>query len=309
MVNEHVKNRKLIALLAVVVICAMITGVAAWLSDDDTQTDEIVTGQVSIALMETNWRPENASDVHPLDVLPKNPTITNTGTSDAYVFIGVTMSALRVGARIADTEALMALQAPTPLYATRSGSGEYNAGSWQRLLGPLYDSEENQITWVYSYSRGNIMTPLTPGSTTSALFDSVQLANVIRYKDVQKLDANIYVHAYAIQTEQLGQSGNATSPDVVWSIVRNAYKVELSGETLPNATPKVIKVIPTPEPTKAPKAKRGKATATPKATASAKPKATATPEPEEDDEELYDDEALRILFGGDKGAKKKKSVG
>ena len=62
MVNEHVNRKKLIAVLAVIVIAAMISGVAAWLSDDETNTEEIVTGQVSISLRESNWLPENASD-------------------------------------------------------------------------------------------------------------------------------------------------------------------------------------------------------------------------------------------------------
>ena len=76
-------RKKLLAVAAVLFVAAMITGVAAWLSDSETQTDEIVATDLSIVLNEANWRPENASDVHPEDVLPQNPTVTNTGTAPA----------------------------------------------------------------------------------------------------------------------------------------------------------------------------------------------------------------------------------
>ncbi len=259
--NEYVKKKKLFAVLAVVFVAAMISGVAAWLSDDATNTVEIVPATVSIALRESKWRPENASDVHPDDVLPKDPTVSNTGTSDIYVFVEVSMSALKAGAQIADTRALMELRAPMPLYTTRSRNGEFDADNWQRLAGPLYDKEKNSITWIYSYSKKNVLTPLAPEGTTSALFDSVQLANVTRRKDVEGLDANIYVHAYAIQTEQLGANGAANGPGAVWNIVSNSYSVKLAAETLPVTTPRIIRLLPTVKPT-------------------AKPKATATPDPD-----------------------------
>lgn len=268
MVNEYVKKKKLFAVVAVLFVAAMISGVAAWLSDDATNTVEIVPATVSIALKESNWRPENASDVHPEDVLPKNPTVTNTGTSDVYVFVEVSMSALKTGAQITDLKALMELRAPMPLYTTRSQKGEFDVENWQRLVGPLYDKQKNCVTWVYSYSRNNVLTPLAPNATTTALFDSVQLANVTRHDDVEGLDANIYVHAYAIQTEQLGTDGRAVGPGAVWGIVGNSYSVELSAETLPVTAPRIIRLLPTVKPTKA-------------------PKATPTPTPDPDELEFY----------------------
>lgn len=330
MVKEYVRKKKLFAALALIFIAALISGVAAWLSDDQTNTVEIETATVSISLRESNWRPENASDVHPADVLPKNPTITNTGTSDAYVFIEVSMSALKTGAQIQDEKALMELRGPMPLYTTRSRKGEFDQDNWQRLVGPLYDRQKNSISWIYSYSKSNLLTPLAPQASTSALFDAVQLANLVRRDDVEGMDANIYVHAYAIQTTQLGTGGNANSPDTVWTIVSNAYGVKLNAETLPATTPRILKLLPTVKPT-----------ATPKATTSPDEKAfyrdargasgkgvqdkdfdnilkKEKDDPfadDGDDEEVNqifdDDAALRELFGDDSGSKtkKKRAVG
>ncbi len=275
-------RKKLLAVAAVLFVAAMITGVAAWLSDSETQTDEIVATDLSIVLNEANWRPENASDVHPEDVLPQNPTVTNTGTAPAYVFVEVRMSALRPGARVVDENSLLELQAPTPLYTTRSRGRAFDSDNWQLLIGPLYDSAQNTVTYVYAYGKGASMTPLMPGAVTPAVFDAVQLANVIRRDDVVGLDANVYVHAYAIQASDLGDNGASTAPGAVWNIVRNTYDVQLASQSLPTTSPKVLAVKETPSPT---------------------PTASPTPAlkvPDEDDwvvEELAeDDAALRAMF-------------
>lgn len=245
-------RRKLLAVVAVLFAAAMISGVAAWLSDGETQTDAIQTGKVSIALSEANWRPENASDIHPEDILPQNPVVTNTGNADAYVFVTVSMSCLRTGARIADPTKLMEIQSPLPLYTTVSQKGAYESENWQRLLGPLYDSKLNSVTTVYAYGKTNEMTPLAPGTATTAVFDAVRLQNIVRLDDVIGLDANVYVHAYAIQANDLGDNGASVAPTQVWNIVRNAYDVKLSSQALPETTPKVLETRVTPTPTAKP---------------------------------------------------------
>ena len=248
-------RRKLLAVVAVLFAAAMISGVAAWLSDGETQTDAILTGKVSIALSEANWRPENASDIHPEDILPQNPVVTNTGSADAYVFVTVSMSCLRIGAQIADPTTLMEIQAPLPLYTTVCQQGAFESENWQRLLGPLYDNKLNSATTVYAYGKANEMTPLAPGAATTAVFDAVRLQNIVRLDDVTGLDANVYVHAYAIQASELGDNGTAVSPTQVWNIVRNAYDVQLSSQALPDTTPKVLENRVTPSPTPKPSPK------------------------------------------------------
>ena len=248
-------RRKLLAVVAVLFAAAMISGVAAWLSDGETQIDAIVTGNVSIALSEENWRPENASEIHPEDILPQNPVVTNTGSADAYVFVAVSMSCLRSGAQISEPTALLEIQSPLPLYTTISRQEAFEKDNWMQLLGPLYDNKLNSVTTVYAYGKNNTMTPLAPGATTTAVFDAVKLRNIVRVDDVMGLDANVYVHAYAIQASELGDNGSAVGPSQVWNIVRNTYDVQLASQALPETTPKVLQVRVTPSPTPKPKAK------------------------------------------------------
>ena len=302
-------NRKrLLAVALVVFVVAMISGVAAWLSDDETQTDEMTPTELSIVLNEANWRPENASNVHPEDMIPQNPTVSNTGTASAYVFVEVRMAALRPGAYVANDTTLFELQAPTPLYLTRCRGAAHDP-DWQELIGPVYDTASNAVTSVYAYGRQDRMTPLAPGATTPAVFDAIQLQNVLRRDDVQGLDANVYVHAYAIQASDLGNNGASTAPGAVWNIVRNTYKLTLPNQNLPTASPKVLAVrnTPTPPPSPSPSPSAG-------TSASAKPSPTATPE--DDDwvvEELKDDEEMKKLFRGgaeaNANATGKRSVG
>ena len=51
----------------------------------------ISSGSVDVELTEPAWQPENALGLVPGSVVPKNPTATNTGKSDAWIFLRVSV--------------------------------------------------------------------------------------------------------------------------------------------------------------------------------------------------------------------------
>ena len=46
-------------------------------------------GSVKIQLLEDNWNPNNAKELHPNQVFTKDPRVRNTGDNNAFVFLEV----------------------------------------------------------------------------------------------------------------------------------------------------------------------------------------------------------------------------
>ena len=67
-------------------------GTMAYLTDQGSVTNTFTVGQVQIDLTEPDYPGNNTPDVEnlvPNEEVPKNPLVTNTGTTDAIVFMTV----------------------------------------------------------------------------------------------------------------------------------------------------------------------------------------------------------------------------
>ena len=82
-------KRKIILLAALLVMVAIlgVGGTLAYFTAEDEATNTFTVGNVKIDLTEPNW--EEAEDVFPGQVLPKDPKVTNVGTNPCYVRIAV----------------------------------------------------------------------------------------------------------------------------------------------------------------------------------------------------------------------------
>ena len=83
-------NKRKILLLAALLVMVAILGVGgtlAYFTAEDEATNTFTVGNVKIELNEPNW--EEAEDVYPGQVLPKDPKVTNVGTNPCYVRIAV----------------------------------------------------------------------------------------------------------------------------------------------------------------------------------------------------------------------------
>ncbi len=82
-------KRKIILLAALLVMVAIlgVGGTLAYFTAEDSATNTFTVGNVKIELTEPNW--EEAEDVYPGQVLPKDPKVTNVGTNPCYVRIAV----------------------------------------------------------------------------------------------------------------------------------------------------------------------------------------------------------------------------
>ena len=75
----------------------MVTGSAmAYFTDSEQAKNHITIGKVDISLTEPNWDKvpdKEKENIVPGKELVKDPTITNTGINDAFVFMKVTVPA------------------------------------------------------------------------------------------------------------------------------------------------------------------------------------------------------------------------
>ena len=151
-------------------------------------------------------------DVAPSQRIPRNYHVDNEGSTDAYVFLSVTLPYVVIATQKDDgTYVSIAAQ---PLYTFDVKPG------WRKLGESVRDE---RITYVYAYAsslgRGG-MTPLGPGRSTGALFDELVTANYVE-GSLDGTEKEVVARAYAIQTQELGDADTAAA---IWKLVRKNKK-------------------------------------------------------------------------------------
>lgn len=194
-------SKKKTFLLLIVFICVLSIGnTLAFLTDKESKENIFTIGSISISLTEPNWNEANARDLVPGAVVAKDPTVTNNGTNDAYVFLGVEVPKGKVIVNEAEvTKELFS-------YTLNNG--------WQEVTS--IDGTD-KTTYIYAYaSDANTLTKLSKDSS-STLFENVKLEDFDRLGTDTSSTLKINVTAYAIQTENIVE-GNIT-PSSVWNVV------------------------------------------------------------------------------------------
>lgn len=165
-------NRKWILVIALVVsMVTAISGTLAYLTSTDTATNTFTVGNVSIDLEEPNWNPENIPALLPGVKIEKDPQITNTGRTDAWVWMEITL--------------------PTDLMTYI----DWNKEAWDM------SSVTRGATTVVTLKRA---TTLPAGETSARAFTKVELPATLTSMPASiasKQTVDIVVSAYAIQNE------------------------------------------------------------------------------------------------------------
>lgn len=80
-------RKKLIITAVILALVVLIGGLLAYFTDKTETLNNVFTvGNVKITLTESKWNAENGKEMTPNKVVEKNPTITNVGGTNAYVF-------------------------------------------------------------------------------------------------------------------------------------------------------------------------------------------------------------------------------
>ena len=85
-------NRKWLLVIGLVLSLTMATaGTLAYLTDTQTAENVFTLGKVDIELTEPDWNPDEDHMLMPGIEIPKNPKVQNTGNTDAWVWLEVSI--------------------------------------------------------------------------------------------------------------------------------------------------------------------------------------------------------------------------
>lgn len=190
-----------IALIAVVLVfCVGVGYLAAYVVKPiEPRVNNLNVGDVKMELTETKWDqlPDEERLVYPGKSLPKNPVIHNVSEkdNDAYVFFRVGVPRRQV--QLVNGDESVAAKAWTNLFSYSI------TGDWVQIEGPTVSADGLLSEYVYVYNR-----PVPKGQASSALFESVQFANIWEGQLPMGETLDILVDAMAIQKDYVPLTGN-----------------------------------------------------------------------------------------------------
>ena len=206
------KRKKTIVAVSAAAICGMLSfgGISkslAYLTDAETMNNVVTIGDVEMELTEPNW-PGNNSDTVKNQLgnqeTPKNPTIKNTGTNDAVVFLRMTVPVAEV-TPVSDTGTL-GTKARQELYYFKktADTAQTHANNfyadWIELPTKETGTDMSAATRTYVFG---YKTRVTANQSTDPLFDKIQLKNLLEGSLPSKTSESIKLEAFAIQADEV----------------------------------------------------------------------------------------------------------
>lgn len=144
-------------------------------------------GSVKIQLLEDNWNPNNAKELHPNQEFTKDPRVRNTGDNNAFVFLEVYVPMDNISLVGKGASKLKGDKINQELFTF-----DANTTNWT-----LVGEREMPRYKKYVYSYNNVV---KPGEYTSNLFTKVKTVNYVEYLNSAK-SYNLKVIAKAIQSD------------------------------------------------------------------------------------------------------------
>lgn len=229
--NFNTKN--MVAGLSLCGVLAM-GAIAAYFTDTDTVSNKFIVGKIDIDLTEPTWDsypdedgdgvPDIAESITPNKEIAKDPTITNIGENDAYIFAKVCVPYGNLETAQNDGTTNPATKSELFSYTPENGWLEINIEE---------DAENGVIIHTYAYAdENNELVPVVKDDAV-LLFNSVRFANILNDSqtgvDMEGKLLNLNVSAFGIQTtDVLDGEGHATKDAVsVWNILNKQLE---SGE-------------------------------------------------------------------------------
>ena len=230
----------------------LIGGTMAYLTDTETTTNTFTVGSVTVDMQEPSYPgngSDKVSDVFPNEEIPKDPQIKNTGRNSAIVFTRFEIPMANV--RFAKDDGTPLEKKNQEIFYFKADGKTYNSigDHWVQLDKTFVDADGNTVaedSAAYARYLVGYEDVLFEGQTTTPVFDTVKLANMIvdkqydadNYNMMANSTRSIILTTYAIQADNItdisgadfdskmndatlkqvyqvyvNQSGNVESPD------------------------------------------------------------------------------------------------
>ena len=219
--------------------CAMmgvmaIGGTMAYLTDSETATNTFTIGQVKIDLEEPEYAKLTETQKQhlvPNQIVAKDPQVENTGVNDAIVFLKVEMPKKAV--IVAEKDGTRKTTAVTELFTMLktdidpATDGSTAGKNWVELQGDDTGADTN--VHVYAYKE-----KLAKDAKTTALFDSIQLQNVIEGQiDTNTENIKVIQAAEVLEGEDTDLTDTLTKENL--QKIYDIYGKQNNGQTVPEA--------------------------------------------------------------------------
>lgn len=215
--------------------------IGAYFTATDTATNKFNMEKVDVELTEPNYT--DGQEVVPNQTITKDPTVTNKGTTDEFVFLSVKVPYKNIVTANADgtrnasadielfawnydpdtTEAELTEGDAAANLQKGLGNGAVNTG-WTLVKTNVKDAGDDGIgvvEYIYAYGSDTEMTALSP-EASATLFNNVTVCNAIEGQGLELTQLEIDIDVYAIQSSDLSLSGNGTKvPTEVLDIYLN----------------------------------------------------------------------------------------
>lgn len=196
------KNKKIsVVVILLLIIVSIFVGVvlAFIVQNTEKRANTFTFGNASISLTETEWDKltEEERILYPGKEITKDPKVKNTGESNLYAYIEITVPCANVYTIGVDENGREIINdaAQNELF-----SYEVNPG-WELLK---QDTDGNNKIYVYAYTKKI----LVPNEETNNLFDKVKFLDIAEGAIKKGTELNIPVNAYAIQSDYLNETGD-----------------------------------------------------------------------------------------------------
>lgn len=199
------KKKNLIITSSALAALVIAGGALAFFTDVQTATNTFTVGDVGIELTEPSWDPDVKPVVTPGQEIAKDPTVKNTGTIPAYVFMEVKVPYANVS--LIGENGVKADPANNELFTYELKDG------WIEVGTPVL--ADGVATHVYAYASETAMTEVATNQSVM-LFDTIKFADVAE-GDFEGDDLDVIVKSLAIQTTNL----DTTVPAELWVYVDN----------------------------------------------------------------------------------------
>ncbi len=210
--NRKAKN---VILSLMLIVAIGVTAAFAFLTASETSENLFTVGNVKIDLSEPKWDAANPDgileNITPGQNIVKDPTVTNIGSNDAYVYVMVEIPKV-YQTDIVGLDGTVTTQEHYPLFSFEPNE------NWI-----LLDSQTGTDTDAYDYYLYAYDASLAPAEA-STLFDEVTFANITSdfvniVTGEEIVDVNIRITAYGIQSDYYNDE--ATDAETAWKLYVN----------------------------------------------------------------------------------------
>ena len=208
-------RRTLLVILSVLLVASISLGVtlAFFVKETERRANHVTFGNLSIQLTEPEWDKLEADDkiTYPGRKIAKDPQVTNTGGTDAYLYleVGIPRGDIRIVENGTVTE-----KPNADLFTFTVNEG------WELVSESGKGSEDDPYSiYIYAYTAAAV----EPNKTTPPLFEHVAYVDALEGQPAMDTKLEIRISATGIQAGYLNESGNTLAEKII-----NAYAISQS---------------------------------------------------------------------------------